>query len=48
MTASLVRRLRADWRETELPRNGKRIRHDGVFEDPAVTNGVDVDRLHSM
>jgi hypothetical protein len=29
---------------TELLHNGKRVRHDGVFENFAVTNGVDVDR----
>jgi hypothetical protein len=27
-----------------LLHNGKRVRHDGVFEDFAVTNGVNVDR----
>src|SRR6266446_5399135 len=32
------------WHETELLHNGKRVRHDGVFEDFAVTNGVNVDR----
>jgi hypothetical protein len=42
--ASLFRRLREAWHETELLRNGERVRHDGVFEDFAVTNGVDVDR----
>jgi hypothetical protein len=36
--------FRKSWRETELLHNGKRVRHDGVFEDFAVTNGVDVDR----
>jgi hypothetical protein len=41
---SLLRRLREGWRETELLHNGKRVRHDGVFEDFAVSNGVDVDR----
>ena len=40
----LLRRIRQAWRETELLRNGKRVRHDSVFEDFAVTNGVDVDR----
>src|SRR5262249_3196614 len=44
IAASLLRRLREAWRETELLHNGKRVRHDGVFEDFAVTNGVDVDR----
>jgi len=39
----LLRRLREAWRETELLRHGNRIRHDGVFEDFAVTNGADVD-----
>jgi hypothetical protein len=29
---------------SKLLRHGKRIRHDGVFENLAVTNGVDVDR----
>jgi hypothetical protein len=29
--------------ETDLLHNGKRVRHDGVFEDFAVTNGVDMD-----
>ena len=32
------------WPETELLHTGKRVRHDGVFEDFAVTNGVAVDR----
>ena len=32
------------WRETELLHHGKRVRHDGVFEDFAVTHGVNVDR----
>jgi hypothetical protein len=44
IAASLLRRLREAWRETELLRHGKRIHHDGVFENLAVTNGVDVDR----
>jgi len=30
--------------ETELLHDGKRVGHGGVFEDFAVTNGVDVDR----
>ena len=32
------------WHETELLHNGKLVPHVGVFEDFAVTNGVDVDR----
>ena len=30
---------------TDLLNNGKLVPHVGVFEDFAVTNGVDVDRL---
>jgi hypothetical protein len=44
IAASLLRRLREAWRETELLHNGKLVPHVGVFEDFAVTNGVDVDR----
>jgi hypothetical protein len=32
------------WQETELLHNGKLVPDVGVFEDFAVTNGVDVDR----
>src|SRR5258707_4294607 len=42
--AVLLCRLREAWRETELLHHCKRVRHDGVFEDFAVTDGVDVDR----
>ena len=45
--APLLGRLREAWRETELLRRSKRVRHEGVFEDFAVTNGVDVD-LHPL
>jgi hypothetical protein len=39
-----IRDCSGAWHETEFPHNGKRVRHDGVFEDFSVTNGVDVDR----
>src|SRR5258707_7293609 len=42
--AVLLCRLREAWHETELLHNGTLVPHVGVFEDFAVTNGVDVDR----
>lgn len=41
---SLLRRLRVAWHKTELLQNGKRVRHDGIFEHFGVANLVDVDR----
>jgi hypothetical protein len=44
ITASLLCQLREAWYETELLHYRKRVGHDCVLDDFAVTDGVDVDR----